>query len=456
MNALRRHPILAVLGALAAILIGIAGINAFDQELAPEARSFFTRPTVTFAPGSGWALLAGFHAPPGEDARAWGTALHKASLQRKPGTATRRSAAPLEVRAPDELICLPQDEDCVRKFAQRPESIRELVSDNAVLLERYEELLRSRGLTDVFEVFDYYEAIIPHFNTVLRTQQVRLSLAGVDAAAGRTAEAASWLEADAAFHRLWLVEAGSILTKMLAVRTLSRDFLVAGQIARSGQPLAPAAWDALERVVAPLAQEERGVAPVLRIEATLFANLLDQMLVDSRTTSRIIEANRLGSTIAAATLRRNATLNFAHPVFAAWTTLDAVPSHELARAIAEVEMRERLHVEPGWTWIYNATGKGLVREQKPQLAEYLFRVRDLDALAATIRCVIELRRKAVTREAAAAHVAASPRCIDPYEARPLGWDAARGELSFKARSPKQVIRFGGRGDRVAFAVYPPA
>src|SRR5688572_29488415 len=403
MKFLRRHPVLAVLGVPAAILVGIFGINAFDQKLAPEARSFFTRPTVTFAPESGWALLAGFHAPPGEDARGWGTALHKASLQRKPGTARPRSAVPLEVRTPDELICIPQDEDCVRKFAQRPESIREIVSDNAVLLERYDELLRSRGLADVFEVFDYYEAIIPHFSTVLRTQQVRLSAMGVDAAAGRAAEAVAGLEADAAFHRLWLVEAGSLLTKMLAVRTLSRDFLVAGQLARSGQPLAPAQWEALDRLVAPLTQEERGVAPVLRIEATLFAHLLDEMLVDSRTTSRIIDTNRLGSMIAAATLRRNATLNFAHPVFAAWTTLDAVPSHELARAIALVEANERIHLEPDWTWFYNATGKGLVREQKPQLAEYLFRVRDLDALASTLRCAIDLRRKGVRREAAAAH-----------------------------------------------------
>jgi hypothetical protein len=437
MNALGRHPIFTALGVVGAILLGIVGVNTFDRELTPQARDFFTRQPVAFVPASGWALLAGFHAPPGEEPRAWGTALHRASLQRKPGTALPRSAVPLEVRAPDELVCIPQDEDCVRKYAQRPESIREIVADNSVLLARYDELLRSRGLTDVFEVFDFYEAILPHFSTVLRTHQVRLSLTGVDAAAGRTDEATGWLEADAAFHRLWLTEAGSILTKMLAVRTLSRDFLVAGQLARSGHPLGPAQWDRLERIV-----------------ATLFAKVLDEMRADSRTTSRIIESNRLGSTIAAATLRRNATLNFAYPVFAAWTTLDAVPTHELAHAIAKVEEDERIALEPDWTWIYNATGKGLVLEQKPQLAEYVYRVRDLDALASVIRCTVELRRRGIAREAAAAHMATSPACLDPYESRPLGWDAERGEISFRARAPKQVARFGGRGDRVTFAAYP--
>ena len=103
MNALRRHPFLAALGALFAAGLVVAGINAFDRELTPEARAFFTRPTVKFSPESGWALLAGFHAPPGEEPRAWGTAIHKASLQRKPGSFQPRSAVPLEVRAPDEL-----------------------------------------------------------------------------------------------------------------------------------------------------------------------------------------------------------------------------------------------------------------------------------------------------------------------------------------------------------------
>jgi hypothetical protein len=450
-----RRPLIAILAILLITLLVLVAVNTVDEDLTPEARAFFARPRVDFVPDSGWALMAGFHAPPGEEARSYAAAIRLAASQRKPGTPLRGQPRALEVRAPDELLCIPQEIDCVRVFARRPESIADLVADNAVLLARYDELLRSRGLTDVVEAFDYYESIIPHFSTILRTQQVRMSLAGVEAATGRSAKAIAWIEADAAFHRRWLEEAGSILSKMLAVRGLSRDFLVAGQVARSAGTLAPQQWDALERIVAPLTPGQRGVGHVLRVEAGLFANVLDQMIADARTTSRIIESDRLGSSIAGATLRRNATLNFAHPLFAAWTRLDPVPTAELARAIAQVEESERKWLAFDWSWAYNPTGRGLVREQKPQLAEYLYRVRDLDALASTLRCAIGLRRAGVPREAAAAHVAVSPACVDPYEARPLGWDAERGELSFRARSPKQVNRFGGRGDRVAFAVYAP-
>jgi hypothetical protein len=106
-----------------------------------------------------------------------------------------------------------------------------------VLLARHDELIGTRGLADAVEALDYHEAIIPPFATVLRVQQVRMSQAGAEASRGRTAEAIAWLGRDAAFHRRWLEEAGSILTKTIAVRTLSRDFLLAGQLARAGLPL---------------------------------------------------------------------------------------------------------------------------------------------------------------------------------------------------------------------------
>lgn len=449
-----RRLLVLVIGLPLAAVAGLVAVNAFDPEATPEALALFKRRVVPFVPESGWALIAGFHAPAGEEPRAFASGRRQVAARRKPGARPAAAVKPLEVRAADELLCIPQEEDCVRKYAHRPESAAELASDNAVLLARYDELLRLRQLADVVELFDYYEAAVPHFSTVLRTQQVRLSEVGARVATGRVDEALAWLEADAAFHRLWLEEAGSLFTKMMAVRSLSRDFLLAGQVARSGHVATSAQWAILDRLAAPLTPPQRGVAPVLRFEAELFAGVLDQLIADSRTTSRIIEAPRLGAAIAAATLRRNATLNFAQPTFAGWLTLDAIPADQLPHAVEAIETRMREHLQPDWTWAYNFTGRGFVAEARPQFAEYVYRVRDLDALGSLVRCAIRLRRDGVAREAAAAFVASSAECIDPYTRRALEWDAERGEVSYKPRSPGQVKRFGGRGERVAFAVYP--
>ena len=143
---------------------------------------------------------------------------------------------------------------------------------------------------------------------------------------------------------------------MLALRALSRDLLVAGQVARSATALTEAQWNALERIAAPLTTTGRGVAPVLRVEASLFSNVLDELRADSRTTSRVIDSPRLMSAIASATLRRNSTLNFAYPLFSEWLALDAVESDQLSAAIERIERRADEHVSLDWRWLHNHTG----------------------------------------------------------------------------------------------------
>jgi hypothetical protein len=442
------YRLLALLGLVLAALVAA---NLVDEELTSEAAALFAPPAPEFARDSGWAILAGFNAPVGEDPRAYAEALRQAAARRAPGAKRVVRVPEIEVRAPSELICTPESMDCVRMFAERPESIAELAADNAVLLSRYDELLRSRRLEDVTSALDYYVGS-GFFSVMMRTQLVRMSEVGAAAATGKLDRAIAWLEADAAFNRLWLDEAGSILTKMLAVRGYSRDLLVAGQVARNAASLSSAQWEALERIAAPLGPTQRGVARVVRSEAAFFAGLLDQMKSDPRTTAETIGAPRLMGTIAGIAMPRNATLNFAYPLFEDWTRLDAVGSDALAPAIEETRALMRRHGEVNWRWAYNFIGKSVVVEQTPDLAEYVYRTRDTDALAGTIRCVIALRRGGVAMEAAGAFVAASPSCRDSYGGQ-LEWKAESGALSFRPRSPGQVKRFGGAGDRVVFAAY---
>lgn len=452
MRRLFRRPRLVAAAVVAIALAAFVAVNAVDEELRPEARALFAPPAMPFARDSGWALIAGFNAPVAEDPRAYAETLRRAGSTRVRGRSPGRVAAEIDIRAATELLCSPESADCTRAFAQRPDSIGELASDNAVLLARYDELLKTTQLGDVTEALDYYGSI-GYFNTVLRTQVVRLSQVGAAAGTGRMDEAIAWLEADAVFYRRWLAEAGSILSKMIAVRGFTRDLLLAGQIARSGRTLSASQWEALERMAAPLSESERGVAHVIGSESALFAGVLDHMVADPKATSEVIDAPRLMGTLVAATVRRNATLNFAQPLFAEWMRLDAVPSDALAPAIEETRARTRRFVEADWTWAYNFIGKSVAAEQAPDLAEYVYRVRDIDALAATIRCVIALRRQGIDAGAAGAFVAGSAACRDPYGGQ-LAWVADTGALSFKPRSPGQVKRLGGTGDRVIFAAYP--
>lgn len=452
MARLAGHPWRIGFVGLAAAIAAFVIVNLFDQALTPEAGALFARPGAPFSRDSGWALMLGFNAPVGQDPRDYGEALRKIAANKR---GLQRGPDPeLEVRAANELVCSPESMDCVRAFTQRPESIADLAaSDNAVLLARYDELLRSTRLRDGSEALDFYGSS-GYFQAIMRTQGVRLSQVGAAAGSGKLDAALALLEADAAFYRRWLDDAGSILSKMLAVRGLARDLLLAGQVARSGTVSSPAQWETLERIAAPLTLTQRGVGPVLRAEAWFFAQVLDLLVAQPRWTSEVIDSPPLGALVVSKTVKRNATLNFAQPLFADWIAVDAVPGDEIDAAVEQTRARIRRAGERDWTWAYNYMGKAFTAESPPDLGEYVYRVRDLDALAAIARCTIALRRAQVASDAAGSFVSSSPACRDPYGGA-LAWDAGARDLSFKPRSPGQVKRFGGSGERVRFAAYGP-
>jgi hypothetical protein len=89
------------------------------------------------------------------------------------------------------------------------------------------------------------------------------------------------------------------------------------------------------------------------------------------------------------------------------------------------------------------------------VSEYVYRVRDADALAGLIGCAVGLRAGGIAKDSAAGFISSDARCRDPYLARPFAWDAVRGEISFNASTEKTAERFGGAGGskRVPFAPY---
>lgn len=437
----RRRSVMLIAAATAVGAAGVAALVLVDEELTPEARSLYDRPTRAFVRDSGWAYLVGFDAPAGVDPRDHAVAGTATTREERVRRASRTpSGDGLTVRAAPELLCQPQTQDCVRAFAARLQAVDTMAADNAILLARYDALLRSTGLADVVHGIDPHDAF--HSGAVLLgIQRVRLSQVGAAAARGRLDPALQWLEADAAFHRRWLDEADTFLTKMLALRTFTRTVTVAAQIARAAPKLSHAQGQTLERITAPLGKREQGMAATIRTEAVLFSERLDEMMAGPR------------ADLASRTLRRNATLNFAAPLFAGRMQLDDVESHDLPAALERTRAAERAHLEPGWRWVQNYHGRALTADSHFDIARYLYRLRDAGALTAMMRCVVRLRAHGIAEASAAGAVAADPACRDPYLARAFAWDPAKAELSFRPQDEPSVERYGGSNGRVRFAPY---
>ena len=445
----RPRPAVLAVAAIGLAIAGIVGVNLFDQELTPEARAIFERPPAKFSRESGWALLAGFNAPAGTDPRDYMTARRPVDGMK---TVSRPRGDELAVRAPAELLCLPEKMDCVAQFAAQPQFVDDMAADNAVLLARYDELLRSSGLADAVQGLDAWGAF-HQGGLVLGVQRIRMSQVGAAAARGRIDAALAWLEADAMFYRRWLEESDTLLSKMLALRAFTRPLLLAGQVARAAPSLSSAQAESLARITAPLTVRQRGLSAAMRSEAAFFAESLDELIAKPREAVKVTGAPAPMADLASRTVRRNATLNFATPLFANWVSLDDVETPALTPAIERNRAIERERLAPDWRWIYNWPGRAITTEIHYDPSEYVWRLRDGDAFAALMRCATLLRSRGIARESAAAFIGADPACVDPYLSRPLAWDEAKSELSFKPANAQNAERFGGANGRVTFAPY---
>jgi hypothetical protein len=436
----------------AALAAAVVAINLFDRELSPEARAYLeSGAPPKFSRDTGWALLNGIDAPIGVDPREHAARRHRDIEREERGRPTAPEGKPLAVRGGAELLCTPESADCLELLRARPDSVDALVEDNRVLLERYDELQRTPGLADAFGQLFFISPNV-HFGVVMDTQRVRLSEVAALVLRGRSAEAARLLEADAAFFRRWLAQSGSLLAKMLAARGLARDLLLAAEISRGAPSLTPEASGVLARVAAPLGSAERGFAPILRHEAWSFMGRIDRLVADPRTTSKVFgPATPLLPEIAGRTLRRNDTLNRMVAVHRAWEALDGADSIGIVAAI-DAASAERVRLsERDWTAIYNFAGRSILAEDAVDIARYVKRLRDLDALAAASRCVVRLHAARVPREAAAVFVA--QECANPLTGKSLTWDAGRNLLGFVPLDTGNVARFGGAGQHVALDVY---
>jgi hypothetical protein len=228
---------------------------------------------------------------------------------------------------------------------------------------------------------------------------------------------------------------------------------MAGQVARAAPRISPAQARALERIAAPLTPSQWRIGPMMRAEARGVPEVIEDLRASPKTVGSVLGAPRWMADIAGVAIRRNATLNFAAPTFTRWERLDGVGTGAIAAAIEEIRAESRRHLEPDWGWFYNYVGHAFVAEQAFDAGDYAYRLRDGDALAALVRCVVALRASTITPEDAPSFVASAPPCRDPYLDRPFSWDGERATVSFKVGWPDNVKRLGGADGRVIFAPY---
>ena len=88
-----------------------------------------------------------------------------------------------------------------------------------------------------------------------------------------------------------------------------------------------------------------------------------------------------------------------------------------------------------WEYVDNGMGNILVRVAAPDFSEYALRLHDLDGYHRLNGLWVEMLAAGVDAEAAGAFIAKSDaRFHDPYTQKPMAWDAASKQISFRPQS----------------------
>lgn len=424
----------------------------FDEPLDPEVQAALTAEVSVPEEENGYYTLLGMHAPAEvADVHAHGrdlVAQYRQALAADPDLAAYQfPERALDFRGDQALLCKPQKSACLSQAAKSSRALDRLLEQNAVLLARYRALYRYPRFVETIPA--HRSAPFAHYP--IDARNLVLARIARDAARGRLEPALDALAADTRYWRAVLADTRTLLTKVVAVASLHRNYELLAEIIAAA-PITPAAEKRLQSMLAPLTPAERSMIEPLRWEFAAYGNYAKAIKAgvreglegpDNGNATRAVLA-WLGDAL----VQENATRNLVYRHHMAVAALADVPSTEFdaRRAALEEEYAFRL----GWHYLYNPLGKFLFHVAQPEWPKYAARIHDLDGYIRLVRLQFELKRGRVRLPDVPNYLAnAGASLNDPYTAHPMAWDPATKTLSFRGRgvrpkdSPIVAVRLGG-------------
>lgn len=414
-------------------LIAIVAYNQIDEQLDPKAAAW-GEPRAATVPetDNGYYALIALGAPDGSDgmayARAW---VAEARVAAKENRNEHHAAVQRATRAP---ICEPAKASCLTAARDKGVELTAALATFQEDLARYQTLIAAKHYEEVLDYPLRWNASFPSYNEGLRAQRAWLTQAALAAEAGHLDAALTAIEHDLAFSRIMLGGTRTLLGKMIAVARYWADLaFLADLMQHKSAALAP--W--LPRLRAMLTAIDPAA---LRLDAaveTEFGMIKHGMLHLKTYASAAGEPDDSG--IAMLFYQSNATVNLAFQQHMAIVEILHQPPASLKSAWSSfAQAQETMTL---WDYLYNRTGKILIKIASPAWHRHPLRLHDLDAFNRLVTLRMEALAANVSAEQAAAFVATSPANLhDPYTGKPMVWNAAKHRYQFAphATEPAQA------------------
>lgn len=321
---------------------------------------------------------------------------------------------------------------CETALDASPDALAQWLDSERWLVDRYRNALAATGWREDIPGDGTLPALA--FQPVLDAQKLHLLEAVQLARAGDAAAVGDLLERDLVFWRGVLASSDLLITKMIAVSAVGRNFQFGSLALRSlpadlVEAAIPQAWRS------PLTLPERSLVRAYAGEWHFSAGVLRSGLSGAMHDQR----GTLGEWLGRPLLQEQATLNLFARRMSRLGAVSELPCPELARALDSL-LEEP--APPAYR-LYNPMGTSLDAIAVPTLyTDYITRANDLEGHRRVALLAATLRAKGI---AAADADAAVRRATlrNPCDGTALEWDAASGAVVF------QGLTRGDRGRYVA-------
>lgn len=314
--------------------------------------------------------------------------------------------------------------ECAARLGGSPETLATWLQSEGWLLERYRALIQRTQWRETVPSSIF--APLPAYQHLINGQDLYLMEAWGAAKAGDAGSVREHLEQDQRFWREVLRSSNLLITKMIAVAAMDRNFAI-GNLALHALPPELQQQGVPQLWREPISREERAMYRALagehRWSDAAFLNVehldAEGALTDHPLLGRLLPQffqPQATSNLSAASLLEGAR------VFDVAELTRMPQVLEQQRSMKSSTLQTLLHP-------YNPIGYILIDIAMPAYTDYGPRAADLEGMRRAALLAATLRSDGVDAAHAQAAVAASP-LTDPYTGKPLHWDADTASVVF--------------------------
>jgi hypothetical protein len=427
---------------LAFLLLGVplllAAINAFDEDLRPEAIAFADFSDEEVPPEqNGYYAWVGLRVPVGESPHARGmqiVAQVNEKLDVMPrdiiDSNTLLGAKALKFTNKLGRLCGRDATDCLDRYRAKSSDIEKQVRENKLLLERYRVLYRYPH---------FHETIKPRFFAPLFYEPASVSgLAHAQAALyalrGDHLLAVRQLRDDTLFWRRILIDSRGLVGKMIAVAMIRINSQITSEIV-ARYPTDKRSLTLAAQAVQPLTDQERDLTNAYRNEFALGMHFFTTLPSEQRTpcTTESIYDCALEKLSTTFLFKPHATVNQSFENFRKIATRSNLSAAEFLNERRDGQASGQYDWDwlTAWRFAYNPVGKILNAIAVSAYGNYTARVHNLDGFLRLVSLSLAAKGQAIHDTDMPGFIArAKPNLRNPYTNEPMMWDAGNRAIYF--------------------------